>query len=257
MGGSKSRRDPIDLEASTSNSFACDVFSESEPLSGAWNMAIDAALLERCQESGRCHLRLYRWSEPTLSLGYFQKDESDIPRDLSVLPRVRRLSGGGAILHDRELTYSCAVPPEHPLARSPLRLYDVIHDGIVAVLSEFGWNCRLRGTTRSESPRSPFLCFARGDARDVVFGKHKVVGSAQRRRKGSVLQHGSIVLKRSDLVREVLGLFDLTDGHQRLDPVAFQQQLAETLSPLLGHPVQSNGLPEAIRLRAGEIGKLF
>lgn len=248
-----SRRDPFDLEESASHSFACDVFSEPEARSGAWNMAIDAALLERCQESGRCHLRLYRWSEPTLSLGYFQKDESEIPPHLSTLPRVRRLSGGGAILHHRELTYSCTVPPEHPLARNPVRLYDVMHAGIIKVLSEFGWNCRLRGAVTCELPDSPFLCFARGDARDVLFEQHKVVGSAQRRRKGAVLQHGSILLHRSDLAPELPGLVDLAGERQKWDPVAFQQQLAETLPLVLGRSDKVSSLSEDVRRRAAEM----
>src|SRR5262245_32066382 len=83
------------------------------PQKGAWNMAVDQALLESAAASGGVALRFYQWSEPTLSLGYFQPiaARSEHPPSLHS-PVVRRASGGGAILHDRELTYSIAAPSE-------------------------------------------------------------------------------------------------------------------------------------------------
>ena len=87
------------------------------PAAGAWNMAVDEALLETAADSGVATLRFYQWNEPTLSLGYFQaatdRDQHPASRDC---PLVRRASGGGAILHDRELTYSMAM--SLPSARS-------------------------------------------------------------------------------------------------------------------------------------------
>src|SRR5882724_9809402 len=81
------------------------------PAHGAWNMAVDEALLESAAVDGIATLRLYQWSEPTLSLGYFQPaaDRQTHPASREC-PLVRRASGGGAILHDRELTYSLAIP---------------------------------------------------------------------------------------------------------------------------------------------------
>jgi len=77
------------------------------PAPGAWNMAVDEALLDAAVEQGVAALRFYQWSEPTLSLGYFQRhadrDSHAASHDCTL---VRRQSGGGAILHDRELTYS-------------------------------------------------------------------------------------------------------------------------------------------------------
>ena len=74
-------------------------------------MAVDEVLLEAAAADGQCTLRFYRWEEPTLSLGYFQtyadRWQHEPSRDAAV---VRRTSGGGAILHDAELTYSFAVP---------------------------------------------------------------------------------------------------------------------------------------------------
>ncbi len=154
---------------------------ESEPRTGVWNMAFDEALLEAASRRGESILRLYRWSEPTLSLGYFQRSvPPELPRPLLSLPRVRRLSGGGAILHHFEWTYSCAIPRTHPYAKNTERLYEVVHGALICALGSLHVKACLRGgNTNAEA----FLCFLRGDARDVIVGKQKVAGSAQRRRR--------------------------------------------------------------------------
>lgn len=175
-------------------------------------MAFDEALLETAATIGEAALRIYRWSEPTLSLGYFQKGlPPDLPDMLRRLPRVRRLSGGGAILHHREWTYSVALPKSHPLARRAESLYEAVHEALIAALAGFGISARMRGVAVPEA-ESSFLCFRRGDPRDVLVGGSKVIGSAQRRRRGAVLQHGSILLAASPLTPEVPGLFDLVAG---------------------------------------------
>ena len=92
------------------------------PGDGAWNMAVDETLLEAAAAEGLCSLRFYQWAEPTLSLGYFQayadRNQHEASRQSAV---VRRASGGGAIMHDFDVTYSLAVPERHPLAASRLR----------------------------------------------------------------------------------------------------------------------------------------
>src|SRR4051794_22517252 len=95
---------------------ACRLIVDS-PADGAWNMALDEALLIDAETSGVASLRFYSWREPTLSLGYFQRhtDRAGHAASAGCL-LVRRASGGGAILHDRELTYSIALPQAHPLA---------------------------------------------------------------------------------------------------------------------------------------------
>src|SRR5688500_9559950 len=81
------------------------------PASGAWNMAVDEALLESAATGSVATLRFYEWHEPTLSLGYFQPAADREQHAASrACPLVRRASGGGAIVHDRELTYSLAWP---------------------------------------------------------------------------------------------------------------------------------------------------
>jgi lipoyl(octanoyl) transferase len=183
---------------------------EGEPRDGCWNMAYDEALLDAAANRGETILRIYRWSEPTLSLGYFQKTlPHDLPEPLRSLPRVRRLSGGGAILHHHEWTYACAVPRAHLLARRAEALYEEAHRALIDSFAEYGIGAALRGSPIENSGETGFLCFLRGDPRDVVVQGHKIVGSAQRRRRGAVLQHGSVLLRRSPLVRDVPGLFDL------------------------------------------------
>lgn len=213
---------------SDGRSFECDVFVDSEPGSGAWNMAVDAVCLERCLSTGRAHFRFYQWREPTLSLGHFQRDLGEVPESLRDLPRVRRLSGGGAILHHHELTYSCTVPPGHPLALRPVELYDAVHGELVREFRHRGIECEFRGEETAVAG-GPFLCFARGDSRDIVCGTHKIVGSAQRRRKGAVLQHGSILLARSEFASDFPGVNDLASA----GPVS-AEELCDRLALRLG-----------------------
>ena len=77
----------------------------------------------------------------------------------------------------------------------------------------------------------PFLCFSRGDARDIVLGQHKVLGSAQRRRRGAVLQHGSLLLALSEFAPEFPGLRELTSFERSIREVAVG--LRDVLAPLL------------------------
>jgi lipoate-protein ligase A len=172
-------------------------------------MAIDEALLEAALDRGDLTVRWYRWETATVSLGYFQDAASAAASPaIAGLPVVRRLSGGGAILHHHEWTYSCAVPSAHPFAVVPARLYEVVHEQIIACLKEAGLPGGFRGERLAER-EGTFLCFGRGDPRDIVVGKDKIVGSAQRRRRGAVLQHGSVLLRRSEYAGQFAGILDL------------------------------------------------
>jgi len=169
------------------------------PLDGPANMARDAALLD-ATGAGECPatLRCYRWSEPTVSLGYFQPyAEFELCSAVRQFPVVRRTTGGGAILHERELTYCLAVPSRHPLlSGGATNLYCSMHDAIIAVVRGLGGQAARRGSVRPDDAGGdePFLCFERAHALDVVVGECKLAGSAQRRTPNAVLQHGSIVL---------------------------------------------------------------
>lgn len=219
-----------------------------KPQPGVWNMAVDEALLEESLQSGTIFLRLYRWSEPTVSLGYFQS-ESELRRDprLANLPSVRRLSGGGAILHHHEQTYSCSLPPTHRLAQQPYRLYEEIHAVFASWLTECGVQVTARGNSFDQKDE-PFLCFLRTAAPDLVVSGHKILGSAQRRRRGAVLQHGSLLLEASEYGPELLGLRELTPTFP--DATTAWGTVALRLARCLGHADSIGELPESVRTKA-------
>ena len=195
----------------------CRVRIESQPASGSRNMAVDEVLLESAVRDEVATFRWYRWEEATLSLGYFQTADaaSEFPLQ-NPIPVVRRLSGGGAILHHHEWTYSWAIPAWDPLVRRPSQVYEIVHNELVRWFREQQVDARLRGaaTAQQEGDVDPFLCFGRGDSRDIVLDGGKIVGSAQRRRKGAVLQHGSVLMERSALAPEFAGIRDTAPEFQ-------------------------------------------
>ena len=171
------------------------------PLDGPTNMARDEALLEGvgAGESPPT-LRLYRWAPPTISLGCFQlyADYAALAPPAGRLPVVRRITGGGAILHDGELTYSIALPARHEITRgNPLRLYEVAHDALIECLRRLDVPAYRGCPSDGSGPtRGPFFCFARRHCLDVLIGHDKLAGSAQRRTRRGILQHGSILWER-------------------------------------------------------------
>jgi lipoate-protein ligase A len=198
---------------------------EDGPASGAWNMAVDEVLLASAAEIGTATLRFYRWEQPILSLGYFQPkaDRQSHPASWRC-PLVRRHSGGGAIVHDDELTYALAWPLRRGNQQAGRadetanQLYAIIHSQLVQTLAKFGLEARLHepppgnqpSPATAQGPTSePFLCFQRRAPGDVVLGEYKVLGSAQRRKRGAILQHGSLLLARSWAAPELPGLAEL------------------------------------------------
>lgn len=244
----------MELDQFTSN-LPVELIVDAKPHSGRFNMAMDEALLELGGTRQHCVCRVYQWSEPTVTLGYFQAKQEEQVSPFPELPVVRRLSGGGAILHDQELTYSTILPAEHPVRQDPSQLYVVLHNALIHLLVKCGAPCCLRsqyssrGTdkaqelgTQGQSTES-FLCFLRQNPNDIVdLGSgRKVVGSAQRRRKGIILQHGSILLRASEMTPNLLGLLDL---HPQFDLPRFQCLLPEYLAATLGTPVTQRSYTE-------------
>jgi len=198
------------------------------PAGGAWQMAVDEVLLETAAEQGQATLRFYQWSEPTLSLGYFQnyaeRRKHIASRDCDV---VRRQTGGGAIMHDREWTYSLSLPMAHPLAADTTDLYHAVHEALCVTLE--GWGVPLTVREASEAlpaEQQPFLCFLRRTEGDVLCEGIKVCGSAQRRRRGAILQHGSLILARSPHAPEVPGIGEVSGKKLFHEPIAERWSLA-------------------------------
>jgi lipoate-protein ligase A len=224
------------------------------PAPGDWNMAVDEALLESLGEQGACGWRFYEWREPTLSLGYFQAcdDRRRHPASLHC-PLVRRASGGGAILHDVELTYSLVVAADTELALQRERLYRTVHETLIDALAQLGVNgASLFGKARRDSPsRQPFLCFQRRAPGDVIYGVTKIAGSAQRRRRGAVLQHGSILLAQSDAAPELPGIKELTEKEFAAD--ALRNAWLPRLEDHLGLDFSNRSLTSEEQHRAEEL----
>ena len=100
-----------------------DVIIDELTYSGVFNMSMDAALLQLAAERERSVVRIYQWSDPTVTLGYFQGSGQTVESPFPGLPVVRRLSGGGAILHDQETTYCLVLPASHPARQDPSGVY--------------------------------------------------------------------------------------------------------------------------------------
>jgi lipoate-protein ligase A len=115
---------------------------------GAWNMAVDEILLRRsAADGGPPTLRFYGWSEPTLSLGYFQPyDHPRLHAANRVCDVVRRASGGGAILHHHDLTYSLALPVVDRWSNTADKLYRHVREALIVVLHSWGVAPSTEGT---------------------------------------------------------------------------------------------------------------
>jgi lipoate-protein ligase A len=191
---------------------------------GATNMAADEALLETAAARGTAALRFYTWTEPTLSLGYFQhaavREESAA---LAGLPWVRRSTGGDAIVHHRELTYALALPVGLPWQTKESWVCR-FHHVVQAVLADHG--VRAQGVVCGAGVKlGPVLCFLHQTPADLAVGGSKVVGSAQRRMRGATLQHGSILLARSEFAPGLPGINDAA-GRELFTPGSLAGLLA-------------------------------
>lgn len=187
----------------------------SEEAVGSWNMALDAAMLEEAARREAILLRVYQWSEPTLSLGYFQDfSERNHHPSLVGLACVRRETGGGAILHHHEWTYSIAVPESVPQKGHSEELYRSVHRAVAEWLTLNGFSTAMWEEQRQDQSiddcdddkKGSFMCFERRSPVDLVSGDQKIMGSAQRRTRRGLLQHGSLLLAPSPYYPNCRGL---------------------------------------------------
>jgi len=178
---------------------------ESNFVDGAGNMARDSAIAEAVAAGTEPPtLRLYGWQPSCLSLGYGQRARS---ADLAALrvrgwDLLRRPTGGTAILHAEELTYSLSLPAGHPLVRTGIvESYRRISRGLLQALQILGLQAQAQQQAKSRAGAQPgAACFAQPGQYEIAVGGRKLIGSAQLRRRGFVLQHGSLPL-RGDLAR--------------------------------------------------------
>ncbi|MGM0652585.1 MAG: lipoate--protein ligase family protein [Bacillota bacterium] len=181
------------------------------PLTGRENMEKDLELMvDVSRGDSPPILRLYRWSTPAVSLGYFQDQEEVV--DLKAcreagIDIVRRPTGGRAVLHDHELTYSIIVPEVHPFINNGgvMDAYRAISRGIVTAFNLLNITATLTSEAEGQGGLAPGSCFDTPSAYEIQVEGKKVVGSAQLRRDGIVLQHGAIIYKlQGDLYSKLL-----------------------------------------------------
>ncbi|MFM8931575.1 MAG: biotin/lipoate A/B protein ligase family protein [Gemmataceae bacterium] len=198
-------------------------------------MALDEVLLENAA-GGKPGLRFYQWARPTVSLGYFQPFSAAAGfRDL---PVVRRPTGGNLLVHHHELTYALALPDRLVPTRAE-ELACLVHRVIAGWLNRQGvpTACQpTKGKLRVAEAPEGILCFLHPAAGDVLAGGFKVVGSAQRRRLGGLLQHGSILLKAREHAPWLKGIQDVCGAKLEV----------ETLARELGDEI-----PRALKLKHG------
>jgi lipoate-protein ligase A len=215
---------------------------------GATNMAADEAMLESAAESGVASLRFYTWTEPTLSLGYFQ--ESAGREQLPPMPWVRRSTGGAGIVHHRELTYSFALPAG-PEWKSDDPWICRMHRLLRGVLLDRGVESRVVACGE-EQKRGEVLCFLHHTAGDLVVGGSKVAGSAQRKLRGALLQHGSLLLRRSEFAPQLPGMCDFA-GRDIFTPGELAELLTARFAEDVGAAIESADWTPAERDRTAAI----
>ena len=216
------------------------VIIEPDFQNGPNNMAIDGAILESVAKGRQPPtLRLYGWRPMCLSLGYGQRTrDADMGRlQAHGWHLVRRPTGGKAILHGDELTYSLSLPLAHPLAAANvIESYRRISRGLLQTLRNLG----LRAASEHQAAdhqgqtQGP-VCFDISSPYEITVNQRKVIGSAQLRRRGGLMQHGAIPLS-GDIARICDALtFDSPQARQ-----LHKQKLrrhAATLADALGHPL--------------------
>ena len=188
------------------------------PAAGSWNMSVDQALMETADTYAQPTLRIYSWHPATLSLGYFQYYETRLAHKESLgCTCVRRSTGGGAILHDQEITYSLCLPSANRWSKKNTELYDLIHQATIETLRQ--WNIAAQlfpkipektSAQKTKEKNQAFLCFERRTSGDVILDQFKIGGSAQRRSPNALLQHGSILLAKSTYAPQLPGIQDLS-----------------------------------------------
>jgi len=235
------------------------------PARGAWNMAVDEAILEAVGRGGSLPtLRLYAWEPACLSLGYAQPlTDVDIPHlQARGWEMVRRPTGGRAVLHTDEITYSVIAPLNEPrVAGTVLESYSRLAAALVEALrllslpvevqeradpvprAGTGTTTREPGLPRTSSKTPNPVCFEVPSTSEITVGGKKLVGSAQARRKEGILQHGSLPLT-GDLTR-ILQVLVFSDEEARTRAASHLLERATTVETALGRVVSWNEAAQA------------
>lgn len=229
------------------------------PQAGAWNMAVDEAIMESVRQGfSPPTLRLYAWEPACLSLGVAQSILDVNQEALHELgyDLVRRPTGGRAILHVDELTYAVIGRDDEELLKGGvLESYQRISRGLLKALNSLGVEAQAISSWHQATPdRSDFanpVCFEAPSDYEITHDGKKVIGSAQLRRKGCVLQHGSLPLY-GDL-RRILACLTFNDVVLRLGAEERLSRRATTLEQILGKPIPWERAAEAFVIGFQEV----
>ncbi|HMK38562.1 MAG TPA: lipoate--protein ligase family protein [Bacteroidota bacterium] len=228
-------------------------FMDSGERTGAFNMALDESLARSLASGGGApSLRIFRWRPWAISLGYNQPPEDlDAARCAAEgIEIVRRPTGGRAILHAEELTYSVVMPAGR---KSILQVYNEISTALVRGLALYGVEVSLQKSqpdfAREYRSSSSIPCFASSARYEIEWRGRKLVGSAQRRFSGEsgdvVLQHGSILC--GDAHLHLADCLAVPDAQARARILGSLRAKTADLRMITGRPVGMDALGECIR----------
>ncbi len=174
------------------------VIIEDAPRSGAWNMAVDRAIMEFAgNHKVPATLRIYQWRPPAVSIGKNQPGDVLYKEKMRIdgVSAVRRPTGGWAIFHTDELTYSVAAHSDEPaLAGALMTAYVRISAALIAGLKHLGLNAQQAPQPKAEQKQDLVACFAVPYNNELTVDGKKLMGSAQARPLRKLLQHGSLPL---------------------------------------------------------------
>jgi lipoyl(octanoyl) transferase len=190
----------------------------------AMNMAIDeAVLLQHLQGEAPPTLRVFRWTQPAISLGRFQQVEREIRSTLCEqqgIALVRRPTGGRAVYHRDEFTYSLVSSKAYGIPSGIVASYAYLAQGLIAALEQLGVPAELSAGRVSKQPSA--ACFASSTQADLTSGGFKLIGSAQVWKEDALLQQGSLPL--TDRADEFYALLYFSDEAARTEALTQYRQ---------------------------------
>ena len=228
-------------------------FIESGLGSAGWNMALDEALLEGFREGDLPILRLYGW-EPALSLGRFSTVHKSV--DLERLEQqklacVRRMTGGGVLVHGGDLSYALILPRESLKNRGVKESYRYLCKFLIRLYEKLGQSAHFARDLQLEGERSD-ICLADSEAYDIVIEGRKMGGNAQRHTRHTLFQHGTIPMSvdESRFAPLFLGDSGLERAAtlQRLGSAVAYEELAGLLREAFVETFDVNVVPDSLRL---------
>jgi lipoyl(octanoyl) transferase len=193
------------------------------------NMAIDeAVLIHHLRGDAPPTLRVFRWSRPSISLGRFQHVEREIEAkrcDELGVALVRRPTGGRAVYHRDEFTYSIVIGKRYGVPAGVVAAYAYLAQGILAAMSSLGIQAELSDERVSKHPSA--ACFASSTQADLTSGGYKLVGSAQVWREDALLQQGSLPL--DDRAAEFFSMLRFPNDESRENDLALYREKTQPL----------------------------